>query len=99
MIRLSAGAQAQVEALERHYAEIDRDVAALRMSEAIERAGARIEEQIGPFLLYPRPYPAILVDNWKWLKEARYWIAFEPVFDGYMITAVFYDTANIPGRL
>ncbi len=69
------------------------------MSEAIARAGEKIEEQIGPFLSYPRPYPNIVVDNWKWLKEARYWIAFEPISDGYMITAIFYDAANIPGRL
>lgn len=69
------------------------------MSQAIERAALKIERQIGPFLPHPRPYPVIAIQNWKWLKEARHWIAFEPMSDGYAITAVFYDASNIPGRL
>ena len=99
MVLITAAAQAQLEALEKHYAELGRDIATIRMTEAVAMAAARIEEQAGPFWPAPRPYPDLEAYGWQWLKEARYWIAFVPISSGYAITGVFYETANIPGRL
>ena len=49
-------------------------------------------------LSVPRPYPQLTRPGRVWIKSGRYWIAWqtepEPV-----IVGVFYDTANIPGRL
>jgi hypothetical protein len=33
-----------------------------------------------------------------WIKEGRYWIAYR-LSPGPMIVGVFYESANIPGRL
>jgi hypothetical protein len=99
MVLITAEAQAQLEALEAHYAQLGRDLATIRMTEAMAMAAARIEEQAGPFWPAPRPYPGLAIYGWRWLKEARYWIAFTQISDGYAITGIFFDTANIPGRL
>ncbi len=69
------------------------------MTEAVARAAARIEKWAGPFWPAPRPYPDLAEYGWQWLKEGRYWIAFAKVSDDYAITGIFFDTANIPGRL
>jgi hypothetical protein len=69
------------------------------MAEAIAMAAARIEEQAGPFSPAPRPYPDLATYGRRWLKEGRYWVAFVPISGGYAITSVFFETANIPGRL
>lgn len=99
MVLITAAAQAQLEALERHYTTLDRDLATIRMTEAVALAAVRIEAQAGPFWPVPRPYPDLADYGWQWLKQSRYWIAFTPVPNGYAITAVFFDTADIPGRL
>ncbi len=99
MVLITATAQAQLEALERHYAELGRDLATIRMMEAVAMAAARIEEQAGPFLPTPRPYPDLADLGWQWLKEGRYWIAFDITQNGYAITGVFFETANISARI
>lgn len=99
MVLISAAAQRQIDALAHHYDELDREQATARMTAAVAVAVHNIEEQIGPFWGAPRPYPGATRRRWKWLKSHRYWVAFEPISGGYAITAVFYDTANIPGRL
>jgi hypothetical protein len=33
-----------------------------------------------------------------WIKEGRYWIAYNPAPEP-TIVAIFYESANIPGRL
>ena len=57
MVLITAAAQAQFEALESHYAKLDRDLASIRMTEAVATAITRIEQQAGPFWPAPRPYP------------------------------------------
>jgi len=46
----------------------------------------------------PRAYPELARPGQAWLKAGRYWIAYgtgtPPV-----ILAVFFETADIPGRL
>ncbi len=99
MVLITATAQAQLEALEWHYTDLGRDLATIRMTEAVAMAAARIEERAGPFLPTPRPYPDLADLGWQWLKEGRYWIAFTVLQDGYAITGIFFETANIPARL
>ncbi len=99
MVLITAAAQAQLEMLEDHYARLGRDLATVRMTEAVAMAAARIEEQAGPFWPSPRPYPELAAYGWQWLKEGRYWIAFAPTPGGYAVTGIFFETANIPGRL
>jgi hypothetical protein len=51
----------------------------------------------GDGLPAPRPYPELARPGQAWLKAGRYWIAYgtgaPPV-----ILAVFFETADIPGR-
>jgi hypothetical protein len=46
----------------------------------------------------PRPYPDLARPGLAWIKAGRYWIAYRTK-PRVIIVAVFYDTANIPGRL
>ncbi len=78
---------------------LGRDIATIRLTEAIAIAVTRIEEQAGPFWSAPRPYPELVTYGWRWLNQARYWIAFTPIPGGYSIMGVFFETVNIPGRL
>ena len=99
MVQITAEAQAQIEALERHYAALDRDLATIRLTEAVAVAVSRIEAGKGPFWPAPRPYPDLRDLEWQWLKEGRYWIAFVAATGGHAITGIFFDAADIPGRL
>ena len=98
MIRITAAAQSQLEDLEQHYTTRGRDLAVLRMVQAIDAAMFRIEAQIGPFFPAPRPYPDLADLGFRWLKEGRYWVAVVEVTDGFVVTGVFFETANLPGR-
>jgi hypothetical protein len=46
----------------------------------------------------PRPYPELVQPGRLWLKAGRYWIAYR-THPTPAIVAVFFETANIPGRL
>jgi hypothetical protein len=48
-------------------------------------------------LAAPRPYPQLVRPGRLWTKAGRYWIAYAP--DPVVILAVFYDSADIPGRI
>jgi hypothetical protein len=98
MVLITAAAQSQLEALERHYDRLNRDLATIRMTEAVAMAAGRIEDNPGPFWAAPRPYPDLSDLGWRWLKEGRYWVAFAGIPGGHAITGVFFDTANIPAR-
>ena len=52
----------------------------------------------GAGLSAPRPYPALAQKGRAWIKAGRYWIAYRTK-PRLLIVAVFYETANIPGRL
>lgn len=96
MVLITATAQAQLEALEQHFTKLNRELATVRMTEAIAMAGARIEEGAGPFWPYPRPYPDLADLNWQWLKEGRYWVAFAVIPEGYAITGIFFRDGEHP---
>ncbi len=44
------------------------------------------------------PYPGLMLAGRRWIKAGRYWLAYR---DGAppVILAVFFEEANIPGRL
>ncbi len=57
MVLITAVAQGRLKALEAHYEKLGRNLAIVRMTEAVAMPGARIEEGAGPFFPAPRPYP------------------------------------------
>jgi len=99
LIPFSPRAKRQLDDLTRHYADRGRDIAIDHLADSIDRASARYLANRGPVYNAPRPYPSLLRRNWRWTKEGRYWIAFSPAKSGPVIRAIFYDSANIPGRL
>jgi len=88
----------QVRTLRRHYETLARDAAIRALDRALEDAEAKIERAPGAGLPAPRPYPQLARAGRVWIKSGRYWIAYrtEPAT---AIVGVFFETANIPGRL
>jgi hypothetical protein len=88
----------QVRALHRHYETLGRDTAIRALDRALADAEAKIERTPAKGLPAPRPYPQLARPRLAWIKSGRYWIAYQtdPV---PVIVAVYFETANIPGRL
>jgi hypothetical protein len=97
VIRLSPSAERQGLALLKHYSEQGRIEAARNVLAAIDLAVAQIERNpIG--IAAPRPYPELARTGRAWTKAGRYWIAYSTTTPP-VILAVFFESANIPGRL
>jgi plasmid stabilization system protein ParE len=88
LIGFTARAARQFQELRQHYEDRERPEAVRALIAALEQASRKIEANPGAGLSAPRPYPQLARPGRAWVKSGRYWIA-----------AVFYDTANIPGRL
>jgi len=88
----------QVRELQRHYRDLGRPEAIRGLAAALEAAWRPITTAPAAGLPAPRPYPWLAQPGRLWLKAGRYWIAYrtQPTT---AIVAVFFDTANIPGRL
>jgi len=99
VIRLSRAARTQVSGLAKHYDERERPEAVRNLRACLASAAVRIEKHLGLFYPAPRPYPDLTRAGWVWLKEGPYWIAFVSDRRGSIIVAVFYEAADIPGRL
>lgn len=97
MIALTPEARRQVHALRDHYAERHRPEAVRALRTAIEAAWDKIVIDRAGWLAAPRPYPHLAIPGRAWIKAGRYWIAYRTIPP--VIVAVFYETANIPGRL
>lgn len=65
---------------------------------ALIEAEARIGRDPSKGLPAPRPYPELAADGERWIHVRRYWIAYTTT-DPPIIIGVFYDTADIPGRV
>lgn len=98
MIELSRGAERQLAALLRHYARLGRPEAQQNLIAAIDQAVSRLERDPTSGLPAPRPYPGFARPGRAWIAVGRYWIAYSTT-DPPVILAVFYATADIPGRL
>ena len=97
MIGLTARAQRQVRELREHYEDLERPEATRGLIAALKVASDRIEKSPAAGLAAPRPYPHLTRPDRLWIKVGRYWIAYEPT--NPVIVGVFYETANISGRL
>jgi plasmid stabilization system protein ParE len=97
LIGFSPRAARQFRELRQHYEDSERPEAIRGLIVALEEASRRIEKNPGAGLATPRPYPHLARPDRLWVKAGRYWIAYEPTTP--VIVGVFYDTANIPGRL
>ena len=97
---LSDPAHRQVVALIDHYERLGRSEATRNLIAALQTVSDRIEASGGRGLPAPNPYPQIarLGLSFSWLKQSPYWFAFTGPPD-MIITAVFYETADIPNRL
>ena len=94
----SPGAQRQIIDLQRHYSALRRPEALRNLDRALREAEQRIERNPLGGLPAPRPYPDLTRPGRRWVKAGPYWIAYSTT-DPAVILAVFYETANIPGRL
>lgn len=98
MIEYAPEALRQVETLLRYYEERQRDGAARALLTALENAERLIEHNPSAGLAAPRPYKWLARPGRAWLKSGRYWITYTTATPP-VIAAVFFETANIPGRM
>jgi plasmid stabilization system protein ParE len=98
LIGYTARALAQIDGLAAHYQRLGRTEAIANLRAALAAAEKRIEAAPFGGLSAPRPYPVVKLKRRLWIKEGRYWIAYNPAPDP-TIVAIFYESANIPGRL
>ena len=98
MIRLSREAERQLAALLRHYTRIGRSEAKQNLITVIDQAVERIARDPSAGLPAPRPYPDLTQPGRAWIAVGSYWIAYGTT-NPPVILAVFYATADIPGRL
>jgi len=98
LIALTPEARRHVRALYAYYEERDRPEATRALRNALNAAWEKITTSPGAGLPAPRPYKQLAEPGRTWLKLGRYWIAYrtQPTT---AIVAVFFETANIPGRL
>jgi plasmid stabilization system protein ParE len=98
VIALSPEAEAHVDRLILHYEARGRLQAAENLLRALERAKDRIASAPEAGLPAPRPYPSLAQHGRRWIVEGRYWLSYS-LTKPPVISGVFYDMANIPGRL
>lgn len=97
MIGLTARAERQFRELRQHYEDLVRPEATRGLIAALEEASRKIEKNPAAGVAAPRPCPHLARPDRLWIKAGRYWISYEPTTP--VIVGVFYETANIPGRL
>jgi plasmid stabilization system protein ParE len=88
----------QIADIRDHYEQSNRIEAIIALEAALHAAERRIEADPGAGLPAPRPYPKLARPRIAWVKAGRYWVAYRTT-PRLTIAAVFYETANIPGRL
>ena len=98
MILLTPEARRHVRELYAYYEERDQPEAARALRKALTAASEKITTAPGAGLPAPRPYPRLARPGSTWLKSGRYWIGYQTQ-PTTAIVAVFFETANIPGRV
>ena len=97
MIRYTAEAIDQIDALRIHSIGKTRIEAALALDRALEQAERVITLQPEAGLSFPRPDRPGLDQGQAWTKAGRYWISYSLTSPPVILT-VFYDAADLPGR-
>jgi plasmid stabilization system protein ParE len=87
-----------VDDLVAHYRRKRRPEAILNLNQALATAESEIQADPGTGFSAPRPYPTVIVHGWLWRHVGGYWIAWRRR-PALLITAVFWDQADIPRRL
>ena len=98
MIGYTARAARQVAELQEHYEREGRSEATRNLETALHDAERRIESDPAAGLPAPRPYPALARPEQAWVKAGPYWVRYS-IRTPPIITAVFYERADIPSRL
>ncbi len=98
MIVYAPRALRQLADLRRHYERLNRIEAIKTLDAALYEAEHTIQADPLAGLPAPRPYPRLARSRIAWVKAGRYWVAYRTA-PRLTIAAVFYETANIPGRL
>ena len=98
MIEYTPEALRQVDALLLYYEAHQRDGAARALLKALAEAEQKVGRNPTAGLAAPRPYPDLAEVGRAWVKAGRYWIAYRTARPP-VIVAVFYETADIPGRM
>jgi plasmid stabilization system protein ParE len=91
-------AASHVEALAAHYLHKKRPEAIKNLFAILRDASAAIVAGAATVYPTPRPYPELLEVGRFWVHFPPYWIAFRNR-KGPIISAVLYDTSDIPSRL
>ena len=98
MTTLGRGARRDVAALIRDLERKNRPEAIRNLLVAVNQAMKQIDDDPNGGLGAPRPHPGLAYPGRAWTQAGRYWFAYRldapPV-----ITAVFYDAADVPGRV
>jgi hypothetical protein len=98
LIEFTAEARDQVANLRRYYRRESRFDALRVFERAVAEALARIEAEPERGSPAPRPYPSLARPGQAWCKVRRYWFRYS-LTSPPVITGVFFETANIPGRM
>jgi plasmid stabilization system protein ParE len=98
LIVYSPRALRQIADIRHHYEQLNRIEAINALEAALHEAEYKIELDPAAGLPAPRPYPQLARPRVAWVKAGRYWVAYRTA-PRLTIAAVFYATANIPGRV
>ena len=98
MTTLGRGARRDIAALTRDFDRKNRPEATRNLLAAVNRALKQNADDPNCGLGAPRPYPTLAQPGRAWVKVGRYWFTYS-LNDPPVITAVFYDAADIPGRV
>ena len=98
MIVLTPEARQHVRALRAYDEERDRPEASRALRNALTAAWETMATSPAKGHPAPGPYKHLVQPGRLWVKSGRYWIAYR-TGPAPAIVAVFFETANIPGRL
>lgn len=98
MTTLGRGARRDIAALTRDFDRKNRPEAIRNLLAAVDRALKQIADNPNDGRAAPRPYPGLAQPGRAWMKVGRYWFAYS-LDDPPVITAVFGDAADSPGRV
>lgn len=99
MIKQTSSASRQFHALLDGYMRSGWDQAINNLVAAYREAAARIERDPTVGVPFPRPYPEIASWGFLWIKSHIYWIGYSIAEGHPVITNVFNDKHDIPGRI